>query len=145
MTEALIERLSKAKTGDEADVVLTEARNTTEEQESQLTKLMDKHVPGDVKMHGEFQKLFASHQSTAAILEVLSDDPERSFFWHLGNVAINQDLRDESDYAKLLRVDGNVRELGFAVQAIFALIKRPEILKAIAHLMEAKDAPKAQP
>ena len=138
MTETLIERLAKAKNTDEAEAILREAREGLDAGGKELEALAEKYCKGDHKAHWPFHQLFLKQREAGLIIEAL-DDPEKSLFWHLGNVMITHRKEGESDYAKLLRLESDVEQLMHAIGLLFVLIRQPEVLKAVEHLMDAED------
>ena len=140
MTETLIDRLAKAKTADDADAILSEARRTLDTGGKELESLAERYCKGDMKAHWPFQQLLLKHSEASVVLEAF-DDTETSFFWHTGNVMISRRKEGESDYGKLLRLEGDIEQLTHAINLLFVLIKRPEILKSVERFMEAEEAP----
>jgi hypothetical protein len=144
MSETLIERLSKAQTPDDADAILRDARNDLDAGSKELEALAERYCKGDMKAHWPFQQLLFKLSEANVLLEAF-DDTETSFFWHTGNVMISRRKEGESDYGKLLRLEGDIEQLTHAINLLFVLIKRPEILKAVEHLMEADETPQQWP
>lgn len=142
MGETLLERLAKAPNADAADKIISEASAEADALSDRLDAMRTKYQDGgDVKAHREFQKTLLK-ATEFNVFRAATDDPQASLFWHLGNVELDSKRYSEgvSDYARILSLESAVFELSQAVFALFAVVRQPEVARAIQHLIDADEA-----